>query len=272
MRDFTIKLYKQLLISLLKNNYQILTFEEFCKGKRAEKFVILRHDVDEMADNALKTAQIEHSLGISATYNFRIVKQSNKPHIIKQIADFGHEIGYHYEDLASANGNFEKAIETFRKNLEYFRKFYPVKTCCMHGSSTSKFDNRDLWTYYCLDNEKLIGEPYLSIDFNKIYYISDTGYCWDGFKTAVRDVVTSPFTNTYHHTSEIIKDIESNKFPPQAMLLAHTLWTDNLLKWTGIFLREKLRNQIKNISKNNKFIAKLYSAFVRFYWGKTSNK
>ena len=40
---------------------------------------------------------------------------------------------------------FELAICDFGRNLEKFRKFYPVKTICMHGSPLSKWDNRDLW-------------------------------------------------------------------------------------------------------------------------------
>jgi hypothetical protein len=266
MIDFTLKLYKDLIINLLEQNYKIFTFEEFCEGRRAEKFIILRHDVDEMADNALEMAKIENALGIRATYNFRIVKQSNKPDIIRKIAALEHEIGYHYEDLVFADGNFEHAISTFRQNLEYFRRFYPVKTVCMHGSSTSKYDNRDLWKHYSLENEGLLGEPYLSINFDNIYYISDTGYRWDGFKTAVRDVVKSGFSNVYHHTNDIILAVNNNEFPAQAMILAHTLWSNNFFKWTGIRLREFFRNNIKNLSKKNKFINKIYSYFVKLYW------
>jgi hypothetical protein len=221
-----------------------------------------------MADNALVMAKLENALGIKATYNFRIVKQSNNQQIIRQIAELGHEIGYHYEDLVFAEGDYEKAISTFRNNLVYFRTFYPVKTCCMHGSSSSKYDNRDLWQRYNFENEGIIGEPYLSIDFNKIYYISDTGYCWDGFKTAVRDVVKSSFSKVYHHTSDILKALNNNEFPSQVMLLAHTLWTDNFFKYYGIFFRELIRNFIKNISKNNKFIDKIYSSIVKAYWKK----
>ena len=264
--DFTLKIYRKLLTALQQAGYNFITFEQFCEGKTMEKFIILRHDVDEMAANALEMAKIENSLGIKATYNFRIVKQSNKPKIIEKIVDLGHEIGYHYEDLAFTDGDYEKAIGMFRKNLAYFRQFYPVKTVCMHGSSTSIHDNRDLWKHHKLEDEQLLGEPYLSIDFNKIYYISDTGYCWDGFKTAVRDVVVSSFPNTYCQTSDIILAIKNNEFPHQTMILAHTLWTDNLLLWYYIFLRERTRNWVKNLSKNNKFAKKIYSSVVKFYW------
>lgn len=266
MRDFTIKIYKKLLTNLLQAGYEFITFEQFCEGKRAEKFIILRHDADEMAGTALKFAEIEHSFGIKTTYFFRIVKQSNKPEVIKKIASLGHEIGYHYEDLAFADGNYEKAIYNFRKNLAYFRTFYPVRTVCMHGSSTSEYNNQDLWKVYNLENEQLIGEPYLSVDFNEIFYISDTGYCWDGFEVAVRDVVESNFNIAFHHTNEIIKALENNTFPSKAMFVVHTLWTDNLVKWYGIFLREILRNSIKKMSKKNILIKNIYKFMGKIYW------
>ncbi|MBA7531110.1 hypothetical protein ES705_23321 [subsurface metagenome] len=39
---------------------------------------------------------------IKGTYYFRIVTQSFNPEIIEQIAELGHEIGYHYEDFVLA--------------------------------------------------------------------------------------------------------------------------------------------------------------------------
>ena len=66
--------------------------------------------MDLKAENSLATARIEHGLGVKASYYFRIVPQSNKPDIIKEIASMGHEIGYHYEDMSICEGDTEKAI------------------------------------------------------------------------------------------------------------------------------------------------------------------
>lgn len=63
-------------------------------------FVLLRHDVDARPDNALRMARLEHSLGIRGTYYFRMPHTFDPP-IIKEIAALGHEIGYHYETLAT---------------------------------------------------------------------------------------------------------------------------------------------------------------------------
>ena len=268
MRDFTLKSYRSLLEAFQKADYQFQTFEAFMEHPAEGKTVVMRHDVDEKAPNALKMAQLEHELGIRATYFFRIVKQSNVPEMIRGIAALGHEIGYHYEDLATAEGDVEKATEAFRKNLAYFREYYPVRSVCMHGSSTSKYDNRQLWERHSLAEFGLVGEPYLSVDFDKVFYLTDTGYAWDGGKFATRDIVTNRFGLTFHTTAQIVTCIEAGKFPEKALILAHTLWTDSLAQWTMLHLREFLRNHLKLLAQNNRGVAKIYREMVKMYWKK----
>ncbi len=266
MRDFTLKSYKTLMVALMEAGYAFQTFGDFMLSPAQGMTVVLRHDVDEKAWNALKMAQLENGLGIHATYFFRIVKQSNVPEVIRQIAALGHEIGYHYEDLALAEGDESKAMDSFEKHLSYFREYYPVRSVCMHGSSTSKYDNRLLWKNHQLSDYGLVGEPYLSVDFNQVFYLTDTGYAWDGGKYAVRDVVESGFGLRFHTTQEIVKCIEEGGFPEKAMLLAHTLWTDSWIQWNWLHFRELLRNNLKLMAKNNKGIDKLYRGLVEAYW------
>jgi len=251
--DFTLKIYKELLTALKTAGYNFITFEQFCEGKTTEKFVILRHDVDLKAENSLATAKIEHDLGILGSYYFRIVPQSNKPNIIKQIAELGHEIGYHYEDLSLFKGNENEAIKHFEKQLEHFRQFYPVRTICMHGSPTSKIDNRSIWETYNYRDFGIIGEPYFDIDFNKVFYLTDTGRCWDGEKYSVRDKVKSSFTQSYHTTNQLIEAIKNNELPNQIMITTHPQrWTDSKVEWSIEFLSQHLKNIIKRILINIK--------------------
>ncbi len=266
--DFTIKTYKKLLQTFLDNGYALIPYQEYCTNKPQGKFLILRHDVDEFAKNALKMAQTEHSLGVKATYYFRIVKQSNHPDIITKIADMGHEIGYHYEDLAFAKGDMAVARKTFADNLKYFRTYYPIQTVCMHGSSTSTYDNRDFWKTYKLSDFDLIAEPYLSTDFKSVFYFTDTGYAWDGGKYAVRDVVENNFGLSFHSSKEIMVSVNKGTFPQQSFMLAHTLWTDSVWQWLMLHLREFLRNNFKYMAQRNKFLNKLYAKMVKAYWKK----
>ena len=105
MRDFTLTTYKSLILAFQDAGYQFQTFEDAMTNPAEGKLVVMRHDVDELAWNALKMAQLENRLGIRATYFFRIVKQSNVPEVIRQIVALGHEVGYHYEDLSLTNGD-----------------------------------------------------------------------------------------------------------------------------------------------------------------------
>ena len=143
MADFTVNIYIKLLNALIKQGYQFQSFEEYLTNP-LKRSIVLRHDVDNRPQNSLELAKIESGLGMKGTYNFRIVPCSWDEVIIKEIASLGHEIGYHYEDLALCKGDHQKAIESFKENLEKLRKLVPVSTITMHGSPTSRHDSRDL--------------------------------------------------------------------------------------------------------------------------------
>lgn len=264
--DFTITTYSHLIRAFLDSGYQIIPvrvyLEEDCRGK----VIVLRHDVDELPQNALKMAQTEYELGIKATYYFRRVPKSDHPDVIRQIVSMGHEIGYHYEDLSKTEGDMERALESFSSNLEYFRQYYPVKTVCMHGSSSSKFDNKEIWSHAALSDFDLIGEPYLSFDFDKVYYLTDTGYAWDGGKYAVRDKVGKAFLLSFHSTKDVIRSVQNGEFPPRVLILAHTLWTDSFGLWCYLHIREFFRNRVKLLARKSRLVSRIYSKLVKIYW------
>ena len=264
--DFTLRKYRELVRAFVESGYQITTVRQYLETLPGGKVLVLRHDVDEQPQNALKMAEAEKEQGVIATYYFRRVPKSDHPDIIRKIAAMGHEIGYHYEDLTLSEGDLSTAVASFSRNLEYFRQYYPVKTVCMHGSSSSRFDNREIWKQVQLDDFGLVGEPYLSFDFNQMFYLTDTGYAWDGGKFAVRDKVYSAFSMSFHHTDEVIDAVRNGRFPEQSLILAHTLWTDSLPLWTFLHLREFFRNRVKLMAKNNKVVAALYNKLVKLYW------
>jgi len=101
--DFTLFIYKRLLKSSLNAGYSFQTVEGFVQEPVGGKAAVMRHDVDRLPENAFKTAKIENENNIKASYYFRIVKESYDETIIKKIADMGHEIGYHYENLSNVS-------------------------------------------------------------------------------------------------------------------------------------------------------------------------
>jgi len=252
MRDFTLSIYRKLLQTFQKNGYSFFTFEDYCLGKAKGKYLIIRHDVDLKADNSYRTAKIEHDLSIRASYYFRIVPQSNQPAIIRQIADLGHEIGYHYEDLSITKGDIEAGFNHFKKQLNYFREYYPVKTVCMHGSPTSKHDNRKLWTNFDYHDCGIIGEPYFDfLNRNDVLYFTDTARMWDGDKYNVRDKSMNGVLQqnvSIHSTNDFIQMVENGNNQLPIMLTTHPQrWTDQLPEWLWEMLAQNLKNQLKRI-------------------------
>jgi len=235
--DFTLKTYKKLLEALKEQNYNFLTFREFIENPNG-KCVVMRHDVDRLPENALLIAEMEERSGVRGSYYFRAVKESFNEEIMKKIADMGHEIGYHYESLSSVarrkdfrkfkiqNSKFKiedlysLAIEDFKMNLAKIRKLYPVKTICMHGSPTSKYDSRDLWKEYDYRDLGIIGEPYFDIDFSKVLYLTDTGRRWDGERYNIRDRVKSEARSTKPETNT--NEQNKNSLQPTAFSHQHS--------------------------------------------------
>ncbi len=258
--DFTLKVYKNLLNAFKKAGYTFLTLENFVQDihnnlKPGQRILVLRHDVDRKPENSLETARIESSLNISASYYFRIVKESFHQDIIKSILNLNHEIGYHYEDLAMSNGNYKEAYQKFEINLNRFRELYPIKTMCMHGNPLSKWDNRLIWEKYGYKNHGIICEPYFDIDYNKVFYITDTGRRWNAISINVRDKVKNgdQFSFCYKSTSNIIDALKRTDFPKIVIINSHPeRWSDNFFSW----FRQLICQNIKNIIK--KIISKKY--------------
>lgn len=256
MRDFTPTIYRTLLISLQRAGYAFITFEEYCENRISDKYVILRHDVDKKPEKSLVLAKIEAELGIKSTYYFRIVPESNQPEYIKSIAELKHEIAYHYEDLSLSDGNAEVAHSSYKRNLDYFRGFYPVRTISMHGSPASKFDNRDLWKKYDYRNFGIIGEPYFDfLNRDDVFYFTDTGRCWDGDKYNVRDkAIQTADTGKQkelpriHSTFDLIKWIETSGNQQPLMISTHPQrWTDNKVEWGIELVLQNVKNVVKRI-------------------------
>jgi hypothetical protein len=248
-KDFTLKIYRELLSSAIDAGYTLTSYEDYIlNGHNYKKVFILRHDVDDLPENSYQTALLEKELGAKGSYFFRVVKQSLHPHIVKKIRDLGHEIAYHYEDMALCNGDIEKAYEHFKTRLEMFRTYYPVKTICMHGSPLSKWDNRLLWEKYSYKELGIIGEPYFDINFKKVLYITDTGRMWNNETSSVRDRVASGYNFTFHSTYDIIQAFKEDQLPLQIMLNIHPQrWTDANFLWAKEYLLQNIKNSIKKI-------------------------
>lgn len=275
--------------TLINQGISFSTFDEFIQNSSI-KVAVLRHDVDALPVNSLQFARIQGELGIRGTYYFRTMPQSYDENIIKEIHSLGHEIGYHYEDVSLAAQRQKRptrttlrrqndwrleeylasiAIEGFKENLKRLRVLAPVTTICMHGSPMSRWDSRLLWKYYDYNDFGIIGEPYFDIDFDQVFYLTDTGRRWNGDSFNLRDKATgfrrkksghenillvnqtphndhhTPFPE-FHSTIDIIQAAENSLLPDKIMMTFHPQrWTDKAGPW----VKELLWQNIKNSGK-----------------------
>lgn len=257
--DFRIKFYNHLLGCFLSAGYSFLKFCDFVRNEHyapapeleKKRFIILRHDVEARYENAMRFAEIQHDLGINGSYYFRLMNGAFDRPVIEKIAALGHEIGYHYDDFSVCNGNHELAIERFKKHLALLNQITPVKTITMEGAPLSKHDNRKLWQHYDYRHYGIIAEPYFDVDFSKIFYLTDTGRRWDGWRVSLRDKVPQQEQwirqgLVFHSTNDIIKAAIDESLPKQIMMTFHPQrWNDRFVPW----VQEAIGQNLKNIGK-----------------------
>lgn len=235
--DFTLSKYSELLDAVRSYGFESLT---------------LRHDVDLRPQNSLRTAKMEAEAGLKGIYYFRAAPESWDEPVIREIASLGHETGYHYESLTTCGGDVDKAYEDFCRNLEALRRLVPVRSICMHGSPRSQYDSKDIWKKYDYHALGIESEPYLDTDFSKVFYLTDTGRRWDGYKVSVRDKIPgyqdlwTAQGLTYHSTDDILEAIAAGTFPRNVMFTVHPQrWNPFGPAWC----REAILQNMKNIVK-----------------------
>jgi len=261
--DFTLDIYKKILLGFKEKEYEFQTFSEYLTESK-DKVILLRHDVDRRPENALILASIQKSLEIKGSYYFRTVKTSMKEDIIREIADMGHEIGYHYENLTTVSKGFrsvknknhllDMGIQDFHTQLKRLREIAPVGTICMHGSPISQFNNTDLWEKFDYTDFGIIGEPYIDLDFNKVLYLTDTGRRWDGFNVSVRDkinaqqIIWEKKGMVFKTSFEIIDAIDNDSLPAKIMMTFHPQrWNQINLTWCKELILQNIKNPVKQV-------------------------
>ncbi|WP_336035073.1 hypothetical protein [Halobacterium yunchengense] len=186
---FTMDAYGDLLDALADAGYAFLTVRDYlARDGLPERFVVLRHDVDRKPGNADRMAALEADRGVRATYYYRT--STFDAERVRRLEGLGHEVGYHYEDYVRAGGDLEDAHRLFANNLRVFRRDCTVETVCMHGNPLSPHDNREMWTADGAPGFAaygLLGEAYLSVDFEDVAYFSDTGRTWRDGPLKIKD-------------------------------------------------------------------------------------
>lgn len=148
--------YGQLLGCAAEFGYQIRSIGEHRRaaavGEGSEtKVLILRHDVDTDLPTAKAQFDIERSLGVSASYFFRL--STVDVGFMRRLDSYGSDVGYHYEELSTVAR--ERGLRTreevalhrseiqskFRANLEQVRRTVglPLRFVAAHGDMANRY-------------------------------------------------------------------------------------------------------------------------------------
>ena len=157
-----------------------------------------------------------------------------------------------YEVMDKAKGDKEKALKIFREELKDLRQYADVTTACMHGNPFASWSNRDLWEEYDFRETGIIGEPYFSLDYSRILYLTDTGRTWADRNIRVKDVIDADqnsmnmkLTQDVRSTKDVIRLVRSEEFEQICILSHPNRWCDGMQGW----VRELVMQNVKNVGK-----------------------
>ena len=122
----------------------------------------------------------------------------------------------------------------------------------MHGSPRSPFDSKDIWKKYDYRALGIENEPYLDTDFSHVFYLTDTGRRWDGFKVSVRDKIPMYQDEwiekglVFHTTNDVIEGLREKLIPKNLMITVHPQrWNSFGLAWGKEFVFQNAKNVVK---------------------------
>jgi hypothetical protein len=164
--------YRVLLTEAKARGYEFLTVRDLarCASGRATLpplALVLRSDVDSDVPTARAMFEVEKALGIRATYYFRLSTLNER--LIREMTDYGTEVGYHFEEVATAAKrcglrnatdvalHLECIRDQFRRNIARYKAVagsWP-QTVAAHGD----FANRKIkTTNACIINQAIRDE------------------------------------------------------------------------------------------------------------------
>jgi hypothetical protein len=194
-----LKDYQRLLIKSLDEGFEFYTVKDYWQERSAsiaQKFIVLRHDVDYDPITAAALAIIESNLHIKSTYYFRW-STANKT-IVKFISSLNHEIGLHFETIADYAKKhnlatkdqvnnpqvFEECRTILRNEITDFEKLFgDIYSVTSHGDKwniTNQFSNAELLRGQNLSTYSIVVcasffenyRPYFDL------FIADSGGSW----------------------------------------------------------------------------------------------
>lgn len=100
--DFSLRSYKETLVAYRNAGYAVTSFDSYLSNPM-QKHMILRHDIDNSIEQALRVARVDAEAGCSSTFFLRVHARGynllSLPslQIIAEMESLGHEVQLHLE-------------------------------------------------------------------------------------------------------------------------------------------------------------------------------
>lgn len=172
--------YRDLLSHLVEAGYNFRTLSEFAQAadrgmSPASPVCLLRNDIDSDPRGAALMFDCDRAAGVRATYFFRL--STVDVGLAREIHLFGGEVGYHYEEIATAakrlalhsrqqiDAHIELIREDFRSNVRKFGSDIgaPPRVVAAHGDFVNRrigISNDYLLDRKLLDELGIVADAY----------------------------------------------------------------------------------------------------------------
>lgn len=152
--------YRRYLKDAIADGYTMISLERWlAEPRRGGRLLVMRHDVDLVAENARIMSDIERSLDVSSTYYFRWA--TFDVDVIRHLLANGNQVGLHYETLTRVAREHRlrrpdqitpAVVEACRNELkieiaEFRRRTGSCDSVCAHGDRRARViaaNNADL--------------------------------------------------------------------------------------------------------------------------------
>lgn len=179
--DFSLKHYRYILKSALKNGYKFIGFDELKKNPPPCRICILRHDVDYMPEWAEYKGRIDAQLGIRSTFFFQVQSATYNAcnpgvrRIAHNLHNMGHSIGLHF-DTSDSDVNLSNLAHSVRSGKNILKSATGITLCnIISFHNTHCFQDK-----VCGHRIKGIRHVYEKEYFKNIKYLSDSQGWYEG--------------------------------------------------------------------------------------------
>lgn len=182
-----LKHYREIITSAQDLKYEFAMFKNY-KQMKSENVIILRHDVDWRLDNGFEMAKVERDCGVRSTFFIRPHAIDYNPFeyksyaILKQLLNWGFEIGLHFEVVDMNHVTGEDELELFRKEKKVLETILDIKivSAAAHGgySGLDYYGKNYFFNKHTKEDVKIENHTFEERFWYDMKYLSDGYGLW----------------------------------------------------------------------------------------------